>query len=99
MNTTVANEVQDVKKFYTDFYGADNSISAFVGELDKKQVTFATWPVFLYLATLPLFATLSNMKGTDNICRIACDLRDRMHETSCKLCNDAGFLDALFLYP
>ena len=31
--------LDQVKKFYTDFYGADNSISSFVGELDKKQVT------------------------------------------------------------
>ena len=49
MNTTLSNEVQDVKKFYTDFYGANNSISAFVGETDKKlvtdflQKTFGTW--------------------------------------------------------
>ncbi len=32
-------KVEDVKKFYNDFYGANNSVSSFVGELDKKQVT------------------------------------------------------------
>jgi zinc protease len=32
-------KLEDVKKYYSDFYGADNSVSAFVGELDKKQIT------------------------------------------------------------
>jgi len=32
-------KLENVKKFYTDFYGANNSVSAFVGELDKKQIT------------------------------------------------------------
>jgi zinc protease len=32
-------KLEDVKKFYADFYGANNSLSSFVGELDKKQVT------------------------------------------------------------
>jgi zinc protease len=42
-------KLDDVKKFYTDFYGANNSISSFVGELDKKQITeflqksFGSW--------------------------------------------------------
>jgi zinc protease len=31
--------LEDVKKYYADFYGANNSLSAFVGEIDKKQVT------------------------------------------------------------
>ena len=31
--------LDDIKKYYTDFYGANNSVSSFVGELDKKQVT------------------------------------------------------------
>ena len=31
--------LEDVKKYYNDFYSANNSQSAFVGELDKKQVT------------------------------------------------------------
>ncbi|MGB3154027.1 MAG: pitrilysin family protein [Chitinophagaceae bacterium] len=31
--------LDDVKKYYTDFYGANNSVSSFVGELDKKSVT------------------------------------------------------------
>ncbi len=41
--------LEDVKKFYADFYGANNSFSSFVGELDKKQVkdflhkTFEEW--------------------------------------------------------
>jgi zinc protease len=30
---------EDVKKYYADFYGANNSLSSFVGEIDKKQVT------------------------------------------------------------
>ncbi|MBK9568505.1 MAG: insulinase family protein [Chitinophagaceae bacterium] len=44
--TTVENleelskvKLDDVKKYYTDFYGANNSVSSFVGELDKKSVT------------------------------------------------------------
>jgi zinc protease len=32
-------KLEEVKKFYADFYGANNSLSSFVGELDKKQVT------------------------------------------------------------
>jgi zinc protease len=32
-------KLEDVKKFYADFYGANNSLSSFVGEIDKKQVT------------------------------------------------------------
>jgi|CXWL01.1.fsa_nt_gi zinc protease len=32
-------KLDDVKKYYRDFYGADNSVSAFVGEIDKKQIT------------------------------------------------------------
>ncbi len=32
-------KLEDVKKFYSDFYGANNSLSSFVGEIDKKQVT------------------------------------------------------------
>lgn len=41
--------LDDVKKYYRDFYGADHSVSAFVGELDKKPITdflnkvFGTW--------------------------------------------------------
>jgi zinc protease len=33
-----AVKLDDVKKYYTDFYGANNSVSSFVGELDKKQI-------------------------------------------------------------
>ncbi len=42
-------KLEDVKKFYDDFYGANNSVSSFVGEIDKKQVlgflnnTFGKW--------------------------------------------------------
>ncbi len=32
-------KLDDVKKYYNDFYGANNSVSSFVGELDKKQIT------------------------------------------------------------
>lgn len=32
-------KLDDVKKYYNDFYGANNSVAAFVGQLDKKQVT------------------------------------------------------------
>jgi zinc protease len=32
-------KLDDVKKYYTDFYGANNSLAAFVGEIDKKRVT------------------------------------------------------------
>ena len=32
-------KLDDVKKYYSDFYGANNSLAAFVGEIDKKQVT------------------------------------------------------------
>ncbi len=44
-----AVKLEDVKKYYADFYGANNSFSSFVGELDKKQITgfletnFGTW--------------------------------------------------------
>ena len=31
--------MDDVKRYYTNFYGADNSVSSFVGELDKKSIT------------------------------------------------------------
>ena len=32
-------KLDDVKKYYKDFYGANNSVSSFVGEIDKKQIT------------------------------------------------------------
>ena len=41
--------LEDTKKFYADFYGANNSVSTFVGELDKKTIrgflqnSFAQW--------------------------------------------------------
>lgn len=44
-----ATSLEDVKAFYKDFYGANNSISSFVGELDKPRITdflnraFGTW--------------------------------------------------------
>jgi zinc protease len=49
LENLAAVKLEDVKKFYTDFYGANNSISSFVGELDKKmlidfmQKTFGGW--------------------------------------------------------
>ena len=42
-------KLDDVKKYYHDFYGANNSVSSFVGELDKNKVksflenTFGKW--------------------------------------------------------
>lgn len=42
-------KMADLKKYYADFYGANNSVSVFVGELDKKvttqflQNTFGKW--------------------------------------------------------
>lgn len=42
-------KLDDVKKYYADFYGANNSVSSFVGELDKKQIkdfletSFSKW--------------------------------------------------------
>lgn len=41
--------LEDLKKYYNNFYGANNSLSVFVGEIDKKQVssflekTFSRW--------------------------------------------------------
>ena len=32
-------KLDEVKKYYYDFYGGNNSVAAFVGQLDKKQVT------------------------------------------------------------
>jgi zinc protease len=32
-------KLEDVKRYYTNFYGANNSVSSFVGQLDKTQVT------------------------------------------------------------
>ena len=34
-----AVKLGDVRKYYNDFYGGDNSLSSFVGEIDKAQVT------------------------------------------------------------
>jgi zinc protease len=34
-----AVKLDDVKKYYADFYGANNAVASFVGELDKKQIT------------------------------------------------------------
>lgn len=50
--------LDDIKSYYKDFYGADNSISAFVGELDKKlvndfmQKSFGTWNSKMKFATV-----------------------------------------------
>jgi len=41
--------IADLKKYYSDFYGANNSISSFVGELDKPAImnfldkSFSSW--------------------------------------------------------
>ena len=51
-------KLDDVKEYYKDFYGANNSISAFVGELDKKTVTdflnktFGKWDSKMNFATI-----------------------------------------------
>ena len=50
--------LDDVKTYYKDFFGANNSISSFVGELDKKQITdflqktFGTWNSKMKYATI-----------------------------------------------
>lgn len=50
--------LEEVKSFYQDFYGADHSISAFVGELDKPAVTdflnrtFGSWNSKMKFATV-----------------------------------------------
>lgn len=31
-------KLDDVKKYYADFYGANNSVSTFVGQLDRQQI-------------------------------------------------------------
>jgi zinc protease len=42
-------KLDDVKKYYSDFYGANNSVSSFVGQLDKQKIsgflenTFGKW--------------------------------------------------------
>ncbi|MEQ1676357.1 MAG: pitrilysin family protein [Chitinophagaceae bacterium] len=42
-------KLDDLKKYYADFYGADHSLSVFVGQLDKPQIkafiqkTFGSW--------------------------------------------------------
>ncbi|HUR65717.1 MAG TPA: pitrilysin family protein [Chitinophagaceae bacterium] len=51
-------KLDDVKQFYKDFYGANNSISSFVGELDKTQIinflqkTFGGWNSKMSFATV-----------------------------------------------
>ncbi len=39
-------KLDDLKKYYTDFYGANNSLSGFVGELDKPVVKTFLQDVF-----------------------------------------------------
>jgi zinc protease len=60
--------LDDVKTFYKDFYGANNSISAFVGELDKKQVTDFLQKTFGNWNSKMMFATIKpkhfDVKGT-----------------------------------
>jgi len=49
LETLAKVKLDDVKKYYREFYGANNSVSAFVGQLDKKivtgflQKTFGQW--------------------------------------------------------
>jgi zinc protease len=60
--------LDDVKTFYKDFYGANNSISAFVGELDKKAVTDFLQKTFGNWNSKMMFATIKpkyfDVKGT-----------------------------------
>jgi len=61
-------KLDDVKKFYADFYGANNSLAAFVGEMDKKQVTdflqkaFGKWNS--KMPSKPLEVKYFDMPGT-----------------------------------
>lgn len=63
-----ATSLDEVKSFYSDFYGADNSISSFVGELDKPAVTgffnktFGVWNSKLKFA--PVAPRYFEVKGT-----------------------------------
>lgn len=62
-----------VKNYYADFYGANNSVSAFVGELDKKPVTdflqntFGKWnSKAAYMAVEPKHFELKSAVETIN---------------------------------
>lgn len=72
-------KLDDVKKFYADFYGANNSLAAFVGEMDKKQVTdflqkaFGKWnskvpskPLEVKYFDMPGTAAVINMPDKTN---------------------------------
>lgn len=53
-----ATTLDEVKSFYKDFYGANNSISSFVGEIDKPKITdflnrtFGNWDSKMKFATI-----------------------------------------------
>jgi zinc protease len=61
-------KLDDVKKFYTDFYGANNSIIAFAGEIDKVQIkdflqkSFGSWNSKASFA--PIAPKYFEVKGT-----------------------------------
>jgi zinc protease len=61
-------KLDDVKQFYKDFYGANNALISFAGELDKPQIkefmqkTFAGWNSKADFATIPL--KYFEVKGT-----------------------------------
>ncbi|MGB3006540.1 MAG: pitrilysin family protein [Chitinophagaceae bacterium] len=66
-------KMDDLKKYYNDFYGANNSVSSFVGELDKKQIkgflenTFAKWnSKEIYKEVEPLFFDIKSKVETIN---------------------------------
>ncbi|MBM3415158.1 MAG: insulinase family protein [Bacteroidetes bacterium] len=61
-------KLDDLKSYYKDFYGGNNSISAFVGELDKKVITdflqksFGSWDSKLKFS--PIAPRYFDVKGT-----------------------------------
>jgi zinc protease len=61
-------KLDDVKQFYKDFYGANNALISFAGELDKPQIkefmqkTFAGWNSKADYAAIPL--KYFEVKGT-----------------------------------
>ncbi len=66
-------KLDDLKKYYADFYGANNSLSTFVGELDKDQIksfmnkTFGNWnSKSAYAAITPRYFEIKGKTETIN---------------------------------
>ncbi len=64
-------KLDDIKKYYADFYGANNSLASFVGEIDKKQVTdflqnsFGKWnSKAAYIVVEPKYFDIPATNGT-----------------------------------